>query len=68
MTYEQIYKVSKNKSMTVSNRQKKLEGLFNTLILEVRDKPPKNKRESDRYWHRAIEISREIGRVREGNR
>ncbi|MEO7858895.1 MAG: hypothetical protein ABIU05_00385 [Nitrospirales bacterium] len=68
MTYKQIYRVSKNKTMNVSQRQKKLEGLFNTLILEVRDKPPKNKRESDRYWHRAIEISREISRVREGKR
>lgn len=68
MTYKQIYTVSMNKKMNVSERQKKLEGLFNTLVLEVRDKPPKNKRESDRYWHRGIEISREIWRVREGKR
>ena len=68
MTYKQIYTVSKNRKMNVSERQKKLEGLFNTLVLEVRDKPPTNKRESDRYWHKAIEISREICRIREGNR
>jgi hypothetical protein len=66
MTYKCIYKISKDGSLTASQRQKRLEGLFNRLVLEVRDKPPTNKRESDRYWHRAIEISREIYRVREG--
>ena len=54
--------------MTISQRQKKLEGLFNKLVIEVRDKPPTNKRESDRYWYKATEISREISRVREGKR
>lgn len=68
MTYKQIYKVSKDKTMTISQRQKKLEGLFNKLVIEVRDKPPTNKRESDRYWYKATEISREISRVREGKR
>jgi len=65
MTYKEIYKISKNRTYTVSERQDKLEAMFNTLVLEVRDTPPRNKRESDRYWHKAIEISREIWRVRE---
>ena len=63
MTYKQIYEVSKNKKLNISQRQNKLEGLFNSIILEVRNKPPQNKFDSDRYWHRAIEISREICRI-----
>jgi transcriptional regulator with XRE-family HTH domain len=65
MTYKDIYKISKDKSITVSERQDKLEANFYTLICNVRDKPPTNKTQSDAYWYKAIEISREISRIRE---
>lgn len=68
VTYKKIYGVSKDSSLTPSKRQNRLEALFNTLIREVSDKPPTNKSESDSYWHKATEISREICRVREGKR
>ena len=68
VTYKTIYGVSKDGSLTASQRQNRLEAMFNTLLCEVRDKPPTNKSESDRFWYKATEISREIYRVREGKR
>ena len=68
MTYKTIYKTSMDSTLNISKRQNKLEGMLNKLVLEVRDSPPRNKRESDRYWYKAVEISREIWRVCEGQR
>lgn len=65
VTYKRIYEVSQNESWSISKRQAKLEGLFNGLVCEIRDKPPRNKTQSDGYWHKLTEISREICRVRE---